>query len=163
MQTFLPLTTNAADIAKVLDNKRLNKQALEGWQILMTLLELDPEGNHRKPKGWVNHPAVKMWRGHEMALFMYVISMVHEWINRGYKSTIGDKAIATIRVAIDRKLISDEITSPPWLENTELFEQIASSHRLALLNKDYEWYSQFGWAEDTGVKPESYEYLWPVA
>ena len=64
MQTFVPLTSTVDDIAKVLDNKRLNKQALEGWQILMTLLELDPQGNHRVPKGWYNHPAVKMWRGH---------------------------------------------------------------------------------------------------
>jgi len=163
MQTFLPLTSNAADIAKVLDNKRLNKQALEGWQILMTLLELDPDGNHRTPKGWYNHPAVKMWRGHEMALFMYINAMVQEWLDRGFKSTIGTKAWNTIQVAISKNLITDEITSPTWLENKQLFEQIAASHRLALLNKDYEWYSQFGWPEDTGTKPETYEYLWPVA
>jgi hypothetical protein len=163
MQTFLPLTSNADDIAKVLDNKRLNKQALEGWQILMTLLELDPDGNHRVPKGWVNHPAVKMWRGHEMALFMYINAMVNEWLNRGFKSTIGTKAWNTIQTALSKNIISDEITSPAWLENKQLFEQIASSHRLALLTKDYEWYSQFGWAEDTGSKPETYEYLWPVA
>lgn len=163
MQTFLPLTSNAFDIAKVLDNKRLNKQALEGWQILMTLLELDPDGNHRTPKGWVNHPAVKMWRGHEMALFMYITAMVQEWLDRGFKSTIGTKASNTIQVAINKNLITGEITSPPWLENKDLFEQIAASHRLALLNKDYEWYSQFGWPEDTGTKPETYEYLWPVA
>jgi len=162
MQTFVPLTSSASDIAKVLDNKRLNKQALEGWQILMTLLELDPEGNHRKPKGWVNHPAVKMWRGHEMALFMYVQAMVHEWINRGYKSTIGNKAWNTVQTAMERRLITDEITTPEWLENKELFEKVASSHRLALLNKDYEWYSQFGWNEDTGTRPESYDYVWPV-
>jgi len=163
MQTFLPPTSNADDIAKVLDNKRLNKQALEGWQILMTLLELDPDGNHRVPKGWVNHPAVKMWRGHEMALFMYINAMVNEWLNRGFKSTIGTKAWNTIQTALSKNIISDEITSPAWLENKQLFEQIASSHRLALLTKDYEWYSQFGWAEDTGSKPETYEYLWPVA
>ena len=163
MQTFLPLTSNADDIAKVLDNKRLNKQALEGWQILMTLLELDPDGNHRVPKGWVNHPAVKMWRGHEMALFMYINAMVNEWLTRGFKSTIGTKAWNTIQTALSKNIISDEITSPAWLENKQLFEQIASSHRLALLTKDYEWYSQFGWAEDTGSKPETYEYLWPVA
>jgi hypothetical protein len=163
MQTFVPLTSTVNDIAKVLDNKRLNKQALEGWQILMTLLELDPQGNHRTPKGWYNHPAVKMWRGHEMALFMYIFAMVEEWKNRGYKSTIATKAWNTVQVAMERKLITDDISAPAWLENKELFEQIASSHRIALLNKDYEWYSQFGWAEDTGVRPETYEYIWPVA
>ena len=162
MQTFVPLTSSVDDIAKVLDNKRLNKQALEGWQILMTLLELDPQGNHRKPKGWVSHPAVKMWRGHEMALFMYIYAMVEEWKYRGYKSTIATKAWNTVQVAMEKKLITEEITAPAWLENSQLFEQIASSHRLALLNKDYEWYSQFGWNEDKGVRPESYEYVWPV-
>lgn len=162
MQTFVPLTSTASDIAKVLDNKRLNKQALEGWQILMTLLELDPQGNHRVPKGWYNHPAVKMWRGHEMALFMYIYAMVEEWKSRGYKSTIATKAWNTVQVAMERQLITDEITAPAWLEDKQLFEQIASSHRKALLNKDYEWYSQFGWAEDTGIKPDTYEYVWPV-
>jgi hypothetical protein len=163
MQTFVPLTSTVDDIAKVLDNKRLNKQALEGWQILMTLLELDPQGNHRVPKGWYNHPAVKMWRGHEMALFMYVNAMVEEWKSRGYKSTIGTKAWGTIQVAMSKGIISDnKLDAPQWIEDKALFEQIASSHRLALLNKDYEWYSQFGWAEDTGTKPETYEYIWPV-
>ena len=163
MQTFVPLTSTVDDIAKVLDNKRLNKQALEGWQILMTLLELDPQGNHRVPKGWYNHPAVKMWRGHEMALFMYVNAMVEEWKSRGYKSTIGTKAWGTIQVAMSKGIISDStLDAPQWIEDRDLFEQIASSHRLALLNKDYEWYSQFGWAEDTGTKPETYEYIWHV-
>lgn len=166
MQTFVPLTSSVQDIAKVLDNKRLNKQALEGWQILMTLLELDPQGNHRVPKGWYNHPAVKMWRGHEMALFMYVHEMVQEWKSRGYKSTIGDKAWGTIQVAISRGLISgineNTLSAPEWVDNKQLFEQIASSHRTALLNKDYEWYSQFGWAEDLGYCPDTYDYIWPV-
>jgi hypothetical protein len=163
MQTFVPLTSTVDDIAKVLDNKRLNKQALEGWQILMTLLELDPQGNHRVPKGWYNHPAVKMWRGHEMALFMYVNAMVEEWKSRGYKSTIGVKAWSTIQVAMSKGLVSDSnLDAPQWIEDKDLFEQIASSHRTALLNKDYEWYSQFGWAEDTGTKPETYDYIWPV-
>jgi hypothetical protein len=64
---------------------------------------------------------------------------------------------------MERKLITEEITAPAWIEDVELFEKIASTHRLALLCKDYEWYSQFGWAEDTGSKPEAYDYFWPVA
>ena len=162
MQTFLPYA-DFTKVASVLDNQRLNKQALEGWQIMMTNLALDPEGNRREPKGWRNHPAVKMWRGHEMALFMYIQAMVEEWKSRGYKSTIGTKAWSTIQVAISKGLInSGELDAPQWIENQQLFEQIASSHRTALLNKDYEWYSQFGWAEDTGTKPETYDYIWPI-
>lgn len=162
MQTFVPLTDSFEDIAKVLDNKRLNKQALEGWQILMTLLELDPQGNHRIPKGWVNHPAVKMWRGHEAALYRYIQAMVDEWKSRGFKSTIGDKAKATMVVAYSKGLITEASSNPQWMNHHRFFKAVASSHRLALLNKDYEWYSQFEWPEDPGHRPETYEYLWPI-
>jgi hypothetical protein len=164
MQTFVPLTSSFEDIAKVLDNKRLNKQALEGWQILMNLLELDPLGNPRIPKGWSNHPAVKMWRGHETALYLYVEAMVKEWKSRGFNSTIGDKAKATILTAIKQgKLESLSGSTPPnWISNMYTYKDIASSHRQALLFKNYEWYSQFGWEEDNGKPPASYDYIWPV-
>jgi hypothetical protein len=77
----------------------------------MTLLELDPQGNHRVPKGWYNHPAVKMWRGHEYALYRYIQAMVSEWKSRGYKSTIGDKAKATIMRAIELGLLEEVSTN----------------------------------------------------
>jgi hypothetical protein len=163
MQTFVPLTSSFEDIARTLDRARLNKQALEGWQILMTLLELDPQGNHRSPKGWVNHPAVKMWRGHEMSLYLYIQAMVNEWKSRGYNSTIGDKAKATIQTAIRSGIISGAMSTPPsWVSDMDKFKEVASSHRLALLTKDYDWYSQWGWPEDTGTRPDSYDYVWPV-
>lgn len=163
MQTFYPLdTTDFYDIARTLDNKRLNKQALEGWQIMMTLLELDPQGNHRPAKGWKNHPAVKMWRGHEHALNVYVQCMVKEWKSRGFKSTIGEKAQATADIALKRRLVSPQSSwSPDFVSDPVLRAAVASSHRLALLHKDYEWYSQFNWVEDTGARPETYEYVWP--
>jgi len=162
MQTFVPLL-DSTDTAQVLDRARLNKQALEGWQILMNLVELDPMGNHRVAKGWRNHPAVKMWRGHEGALVSYILKMVLEWESRGYKSTIGQKTLTTYIQAI--KL--DRITKashrlPEWMRNKEQFDEIASSHRMALLTKNYEWYSQFGWPEDSGCQPSGYDYIWPV-
>lgn len=163
MQTFVPETTSFKAIAKVLDRQRLNKQALEGWQVLMTLLELDPQGNHRVPKGWVNHPAVKMWRGYEPALNQYIQQMVIEWKERGYKSTIGDKAQATMLRA--QELGRVDLTTmvfPEWMQDADFYSELASSHRTALLNKDYEWYSQFDWPEDSGVRPETYDYIWPV-
>jgi hypothetical protein len=162
MQTFVPITTGFSDIAKVIDNRRLNKQALEGWQIMMTLLELDPQGEHRQPKGWKNHPATKMWRGHEVALNSYIQAMVVEWKKRGYKSTIGDKANSTLDRAVELDIISNDYSDPDWLADLSKFSQIASSHRLALLSKEYEWYSQFGWPEDSGKRPENYDYIWPV-
>jgi hypothetical protein len=161
MQTFLPLATkDFAQVARVLDNKRLNKQALDGWQIMLNLLELDPEGNHRTPKGWSNHPAVKMWRGSELTLWEYVMAMVDEWKARGFKSTIGDKATRTLAHAAARTTMPSSQWYPAWMQDPDKFEQIAASHRVALLSKNYEWYSQFHWSEDNGVRPDHYDYVW---
>ena len=162
MQTFVPIASlSYENMAKYLDNKRLNKQALEGWQIMMTLLELDPQGNDRKPKGWVNHPAVRMWSKHEYELYKYVMAMTSEWQSRGFKTTIDIKATNTIMTAREKGKLPMLSEKPRWMTKWADFEKIASSHRVALLNKDYEWYSQFEWPEDKG-KPDSYEYVWPV-
>lgn len=162
MQTFLPYAS--ADFrksAEVLDNLRLNKQALEGWQIMLTLLKLDPLGNHRDPKGWYNHPAVKLWQGHEELLYYYVLCMVAEWKDRGFNSTIGDKATATLTTAYESGRLTNTAHNPPkWIVDRDKFESIASSHRQALLVKDYSWYSQFNWPEDKGVVPKGYNYIW---
>ena len=156
MQTFIPIaTTNFAEIAKTLDNRRLNKQALEGWQILMTLTELDPNGNDRIPKGWRNHPAVVMWRGYECALLDYIVAMCDEWRARGYKTTIDTKARATFATAVAKGRATTDLLYPPCITET-----VATTHRTALLAKEFEWYSQFDWAEDTGSQPLTYEYLW---
>lgn len=161
MQTFLTTTTSFKATAQTLDNKRLNKQALEAWQILMTNLQLDPQGNFRQPKGWYNHPATKMWRGHETALYQYIQQMVIEWKSRGFNSTIGDKAKATMLRAQELGLVDlTEIKFPKWMQDTEHFARIAESHRKALLVKNYEWYSQFNWSEDTGAPESDYEYVW---
>lgn len=131
---------------------------------MMTNLKLDPEGNPREPKGWYHHPAALMWKGHEMALLGYIRAMVSEWILRGYKSTILDKAEATMAVAIDRGLVAYPYPDMPrWYKIPRTLNAITKSHRLALLSKNYEWYSQWGWREDTGTAPESYEYVWREA
>jgi len=180
MQTFLPSSTLvtfntvqasqsesfpilnewANTIARQLDNKRLFKQALEGWQILMNLTELDPDGNYRKPAGWSSHPAVKMWRGSELLLFLYIMAMLREWKARGFKTTLENKVLATISQA---KLQGKMGTlTPEWMRDHELFKEMASSHRQALLAKNYEHYNQFNWPEDTGVAPTHYDYVWPI-
>ena len=88
--------------------------------------------------------------------------MVTEWKRRGYKSTIGDKAKATMVAALKLGLLPAMASNPVWISSAETFSEVAASHRLALLNKDYEWYSQFKWPEDRGARPETYEYVWPV-
>ena len=63
MQTFLPYA-DFNKSAEVLDNRRLNKQILEGYQILKVLGNPDPRA------GWRNHPAVKMWRGRVLVVWI---------------------------------------------------------------------------------------------
>ena len=59
VNTFLPYP-DFVKSAKILDYKRLGKQRVEAWQILRAL--------RGETKGWRNHPATNLWRGHEKAL-----------------------------------------------------------------------------------------------
>jgi hypothetical protein len=110
-ETFERITEWAKTNARHLDKKRLFKQALEGRQILMNLTELDPEGNYRKPAGWSNHPAVKMWRGSELLLFFYILAMITEWKARGFKTTLEDKVMKTAVAAKQNKNLGDKLLS----------------------------------------------------
>ena len=76
MQTFLP-HEDFVESASSLDWRRLGKQRIETKQILLTLT------GHSS--GWVNHPAVKMWRGHEYSLAFYGCVICEEWRSRGYR------------------------------------------------------------------------------
>lgn len=159
MQTFLTEPSlDFSTTAKVLDNKRLNKQSLEAWQIMLTNLNLDPAGNFRQSKGWVNHPAVKMWKGYEVVLFDYISAMTAEWVSRGYRTSIFDKAKFTLSVAAEKNLVFHS-DYPDWMLD-DLYPRLAKTHRIALLSKNYDWYRQFNWSEDSGVSPESYSYVW---
>jgi hypothetical protein len=73
------------------------------------------------------------------------------------------KIQGTLTRALELDRISDELTFPYWFKDKDKYEQIAATHRVALLRKDYGWYSQFGWPEDKGYRPEYYQYLWPDA
>ena len=135
MQTFVPLT-NFQEIVECLDMRRLNKQRIESMQILKALSGLT--------KGWVNHPAVKMWKDYEPALEMYMNYCIREWVNRGYKNTMKYSSIG---------FNLSDIELPNWWDG-----KIHSSHRKMLLFKNFEYYNQFGWQE----KPEANSYFWPV-
>ena len=84
MQTFLP-EADFANTGKHLDRKRLIKQSVENLQVLKSLVGLYSSG------AWKNHPAVKMWEGHEDWLFLYNEAIVKEIIMRGYKNTTRKK------------------------------------------------------------------------
>ena len=141
MQTFLP-SPSYDESAQVLDNKRLGKQRVETKQILLAL--------PKTTGGWVNHPATKMWRGHEVSLCQYGLAMCWEWQRRGYKDSLYQFfASALAQYQEDGRTY----LPPSWLGE----ETVHASHRSNLLRKDRGFYSQYGWAESDDLP-----YIWPV-
>lgn len=137
MQTFLPYV-NYSLSAKVLDRQRLGKQRIECKQILQTLLG--------ESDGWKNHPAVKMWRGYEIALIDYSFEICKEWICRGYKD---NQMFWFLDKFYKMELV---YVQPIWLN-----DEFCASHRSNLLRKKPDHYSQFGW-----IEPDNLPYIWPV-
>jgi len=141
MQTFLPISVSGLPAAscvmsaRVLDRQRLGKQRVEALQILNTVTG--------KSTGWRNHPAVRMWVGHEDALAAYGRAMCVEWAWRGYE----DNCFKRFPVP------GWDIRWPWWFGD----ESLAASHRSNLLRKDATWYGKFGWSE-----PADLPYVWPV-
>jgi len=132
MQTFLPYKDFQKSL-EVLDYRRLGKQRVEAMQILNVLL------GRTNTKGWINHPITRMWEGYEPALQLYHNMCIEEWIRQGYNNNM----------LLEN--ITEEIVYPHWLGN----EKFHSSHRANLLRKDYDYYSQFGWKENSELP-----YVW---
>ena len=140
MQTFLPYADFSLS-ASVLDYRRLGKQRVEALQIYNALVD-NPTLQGNKYKGWLNHPAVLMWKGYEEALLLYKNKMIEEWRDvRKYNNTM------------EIVEVPDSIKMPSWIGD----ERVHASHRSNLLRKDFEFYSKFGWQEDTDL-----EYYWAV-
>lgn len=137
MQTFVPSEV-FSECARVLDMRRLGKQRVETLQILNAMVS-------GGGKGWVNHPATKMWGSNIHGLIAYGVSICDEWIKRGYKDTCRDKILNIAQ--------ADYEDLPVWWGD----ERVHSSHRANLLRKMPEHYSQYGWTED----PET-PYFWPM-
>lgn len=140
MQTFLPYPS-FSDSAFALDDKRLNKQRVETKQILNALFG--------RSKGWVHHPATRMWEGCEPLLIEYGIAMTKEWLMRGKNDSMlpwFENQFDTFGVLLPRQ-------TPHWLGD----EAFHASHRSNLLRKDPVWYGQYGWKE-----PPDLPYVWPT-
>ena len=133
MQTFLPYKDFSMS-AEALDSKRLNKQILEGYQILKVLSNKDPHA------GWRNHPAVKMWRGHEHLLLDYVMTMVKEADKRGIKT---DKNVSNIMDLINTYGIDWGFDIPEWYENDVTMKRLTTTHKANLYKKDPQYYFEF--------------------
>jgi len=139
--TFLPY----ADIERslmTLDKRRLGKQRVEAGQIIKAI--------NKETKGWVNHPASKMWEGYEFLLKHYYNESLRIWELRGGKNKLSQPI--TLTEAEQSKLDSG---AKPWWWG---FEPLHESHKAALVRKDDVYYQ--------GLLPEDSPYMklgyvWP--
>lgn len=145
MQTFLPYPDFDRS-ASVLDRARLGKQRVETMQLMNAMLQ-GYLGN--SSRGWMNHPAKRMWDGYAWALLQYQIAVINEWVHvRGYRDTCMQKTFD-----IYHKLppeLQREGEYPEWLGNDEFHQ----SHKSKLMFKKPDFYN-FN-------VPNNLEYVWPV-
>ena len=152
MQTFLP-EADFDQTAKHLDRKRLIKQSVENLQVLKSLA-----GLYGETGAWRNHPAVKMWRGHEDWLFLYNESIIKEIILRGYKNSTHEKFDAIF----EENFLGLESDKPWWLGD----EKLHYSHKGRLHEKDpekYYFYSEYSDYRELGYTCcDKCQYFWPT-
>lgn len=121
MQTFLPYKSFSRS-ASCLDYRRLGKQRVEAFQILLII--------YGHLNVYRNHPVVKMWKDYRVALKHYYNKILIEWIRRGYKNTMQPFSVDP-----------QTILYPEWLGN----KHFHNSHKSNLLRKDPVYYGKFNW------------------
>lgn len=138
MQTFLPLPglCESAEALR-LDYRRLGKQRVEVLQLLKAI-------KGESPKGWVNHPATKMWRQYPDALCDYGMAVCYVWKSLGYRDTCYEKIAAYHSMASTVEL-------PWWLGWPEFHE----AHRSNLVRKNEDFRAL--WPDVRDDLP----YIWP--
>ena len=150
MQTFLThwhedALTVFRVTAKELDWQRLGKQRVEALQIINTITRSHDAHSQDARIGWVNHPAVRMWRERETLpiLWLYHDVMIQEWIDRGYRNNM-----AFMR-GTDQYWFPK---TPAWIT-----PELVRSHQSNLIRKKPEHYRRL-WPD----VPDDLPYIWPV-
>jgi len=143
MQTFLPYADYAKSAA-VIDNSRLGNQCYRECKTLI-------QGK------WKNHPAAKMWVGHEFHLAKYSLALAHEMGKRTrpdgspkWKPEVVERWTEFWTVQM---FLLNNTGPPAWLGSRKLHQ----SHRSNLLRKDPDHYRKF-WPKLRDDLP----YIWPV-
>jgi hypothetical protein len=130
MQVFLP--ESDFDIAaQQLDTKRLVKQLLEGRQIMTILV------GESKSNAWRNHPAVRMFDGHPIALYNYLAAIRKEMERREYKWEKNWHEIERMAEGIT------DTGLPNWMVDEDTFYHVLTTHRGRLYEKAPELYPQY--------------------
>lgn len=124
--------------AQFLDNKRLNKQIVEAFQLI----------EDRLPN--YNHPAYLFWKNHKEELRMYMFYLCSEYQKRFHREH-----------KCSNVCLNPIIHSFDWMKD---FELVLLSHRVNLLRKDYNWYSKFfSVPKELTEYPIGYYWLSPYA
>ena len=156
MQTFLPYAAKR-DSLDALDNKRLNKQILESYQILNILTGMS------KSNAWRNHPAVLMWKGAEAELYRYAMTAVCLADARGIKVDKNKQNIQ--KLSRSRKSLIWEDDTPKWAINPTTIKLVTTTHQANLYKKDPIYYEKFADSVNSKYnKPccEGCQYYWPT-
>jgi hypothetical protein len=157
-QTF-HISPDYRETARCLDLRRLNKNITEAFQVFRWCIgEGKRQGNP--------HP-YNMWLGYEESLLEYIQEMHLEWNGRydaGLRGGVRTHKNGLEATEILGRIDASLYPQPYWIED----ERLISSQRSALLYKDFEWYSQFGWTEKPAVPTKinkngsvSLPYFWP--
>lgn len=150
MQTFITDWPPLGYGLEHLDHRRLVKQLLETRQIMAALAGAT--------KGWVNHPATRMWQGKEDILFDYAQQNSRELSDRGYKWENNYDHIFNFY----NDLVETRATDGTWVD-TEL-DRLIYTHRGRLYEKDPAYYAQ--WVNFSDFKKyvccERCNYYWPT-
>lgn len=115
MNTFLPYSNYEKSVS-FLDDSRLRKQCVEAHQLLNAIIN---------KKGWVHHPASKMFQNNTNSLVNYGLAACVEAKGRGFK---WEKNYDTI-ISFYKDGENDE--PPAWLGN----QAVHNSHKSRLLCK----------------------------
>ena len=156
MQTFLPYPT-MRDSLDALDNKRLNKQILETYQILKVLSGKSPSG------GWRNHPAVLMWAGAEDELWRYGQVAMALAEMRGIKTDKNRENLHNL--SRSRASLMWEDNTPLWAISPSVIKRVNATHKANLYRKDPIFYAEFASSvTDKNNKPccDKCQYYWPT-
>jgi len=156
MQTFLPYPSKRESL-DALDNKRLNKQILECYQILNILT-----GNS-KSNAWRNHPAVLMWEGAEAELYRYAMTAVVLADMRGIKTDKNKENLE--KLSRSRASLSWGDDTPLWAINPTTIKRVNATHKANLYRKDPIFYAEFAPSvTDKNNRPfcDRCLYYWPT-
>jgi hypothetical protein len=144
------------DSLDALDNKRLNKQILECYQILKVL------SGQSQSNAWRNHPAVLMWEGAENELWRYTQTAIVLANMRGIKT---DKNAKNVEELTKIAVLGWGDDEPAWRKNPTTIKRVNATHKANLYRKDPEYYAEYASAvNDEYNQPccDGCQYFWPT-